>query len=198
MRTVRLVRVIPLVLAVTLSVPAFSTEPMIQAIPNFHQVNACVYRGGQPTALAWPRLSDLGIKTVIDLCRDGENSGADEARAVEAAGMRYVRFPMDGFATPTPAQIANVLRLVEAGDTVFVHCKRGMDRTGTVVAAYRIAHEHWSNRQALDEAESFGMHWYSSGMKRFILAYRAPVPAPAAAATDSVPAVPVEPRRDGR
>ena len=88
--------------------------------------------------------------------------------------MRYVNFPMNGFETPSAAQMAEVLGLVEAGDTVFVHCKLGMDRTGVVVAAYRIAREHWGNQQALDEAEKIGMHWYSGGMKRFILNYRIP------------------------
>ena len=178
MRILRLVRPVPLVLIAVLAIPAHAADLAIQGIPNFHQVNARLYRGGQPSALAWPRLSALGVRTVIDLCREDEHPAADEAWAVEAAGMRYVNFPMNGFATPTSAQIANVLRLVEAGDTVFVHCKRGMDRTGTVVAAYRIANEHWANQQALDEAVSLGMHWYSVGMKRFILAYRVPHPAP--------------------
>jgi hypothetical protein len=83
--------------------------------------------------------------------------------------------------------MAEILDLIEAGDTVFVHCRLGMDRTGVVVAAYRIAREHWANQQALAEAESLGMHWYSSGMKRFILRYRVPAQTPATgtAALDS-------------
>ena len=161
-----------------LAIPAVSAGPSVEGVPNFHQVNARLYRGGQPSAAAWPKLAALGVTTVIDLCREREHSTAAEAKAVEAAGMDYVNFPMDGFATPTAAQMAEVLGLVEAGDTVFVHCKLGMDRTGVVVATYRIAREHWANQQALDEAEAFGMHWFSSGMKRFILNYRRPSQAP--------------------
>src|SRR6185503_17533114 len=96
----------------------------------------------------------------------------DEARAVQAAGMRYVSVPMDGFETPRAEQIAGVLAMIDTSDVVFVHCKMGMDRTGTVVAAYRISREGWKNARALEEAESLGLHWWSRGMKRFIGGYR--------------------------
>ena len=178
MRFHRLSRCLPLLSLVVLVNPAFSADPLVEGVPNFHQVNARLFRGGQPSRAAWPTLAALGVTTVIDLCREGEHSVPDEGRAVEAAGMRYVNFPMNGSATPSAAQIAEALRLIETSDTVFVHCKLGMDRTGVVVAAYRIAREHWANQQALDEAESLGMHWYSSGMKRFILSYRIPDQAP--------------------
>jgi protein tyrosine/serine phosphatase len=162
-----------------LASPAFSADPIVEGIPNFHQVNARLFRGAQPSVEAWSKLATLGVTTVIDLCREREHSTTLEARAVEAAGMRYVNFPMNGFATPSATEMAKALDLIESGDTVFVHCKLGMDRTGVVVAAYRIAREHWANQQALDEAEALGMHWYSSGMKRFILNYRRPDQTPA-------------------
>ena len=28
---------------------------------------------------------------------------------------------------------------------IFVHCRRGKDRTGTVIACYRIQHDGWAN-----------------------------------------------------
>lgn len=182
MRFLRLVRFLPLLSLAILPIPARSVELSIPGIPNFHQVNPRLYRGAQPSADAWPKLATLGIKTVIDLRRESEHSIADEAKAVEAAGMRYVSFPMDGFATPTAEQMARVLGLVDTGDTVFVHCKLGMDRTGSVVAAYRIAREGWENPRALAEANSLGLHWYSQGMKRFIRSYQVTEPALAQAA----------------
>ena len=174
MRSLWLFRYLPVLLLTVLATPAITTELLVEGVPNFHPVNARLFRGGQPSVAAWPKLAALGITTVIDLRRESEHSTAAEAKAVEAAGMGYVSFPMNGFATPSAEQIEELLTLIETGDTVFVHCKVGMDRTGVVVAAYRIAREHWANQQALDEAESLGMHWYSSGMKRFILDYRVP------------------------
>jgi protein tyrosine/serine phosphatase len=177
-----------LLLALALIVsPARSAPITVAGIPNFHQVNVQLFRGGQPAPLAWPQLAALGVTTVLDLRELSEHSTTDEAAAVEREGMRYVSFPMNGFATPTAAQMARVLDLIGPGDTVFVHCKLGMDRTGVVVASYRMAREHWTNRKALDEAVSLGLHWYSGGMKRFIRAYGMSglEPAPALAPSDS-------------
>ena len=46
------------------------------AIPNFHQVNQHVYRGGQPGPGAWQNLAKMGVKTVVDLRREDEHSTA--------------------------------------------------------------------------------------------------------------------------
>ena len=157
---------------------AHATELSIPGIPNFHQVNERIYRGAQPTDDAWPNLARFGVKTVIDLRRPEEHSITAEAKAVTDAGMRYVNIPINGFDTPSPEVVARVLEQLDSGDSVFVHCKLGMDRTGTVVAAYRISRDRWDNRKAADEAMACGLHWYEFGMKRFIRDYRPAVAAP--------------------
>ena len=147
----------------------------VAGVPAFEQVNEHVYRGGQPDDLGWHSLAQLGVKTVIDLRRDGEDGGhsiAGEARAVEGAGMRFISVPMQGApSAPTDEQIAQVLNVLSSGEPVFVHCKKGKDRTGTAIACYRIAHDGWKNRQALAEAKSHGLHWYEIGMQAYILGF---------------------------
>ena len=144
-------------------------------IPNFHQVNDHIYRGGQPAPEAWQSLAKMGIKTVIDLRREDEHSTAAEAQAVSAAGMRYVNVPMKGVVAPTNEQVAKVLALLNSQEPVFVHCKRGADRTGTVIACYRISHDRWQRQQALEEAKSLGMGLVQVGLKHYIMAFQ---PAP--------------------
>ena len=73
---------------------------------------------------------------------------------------------------PLLTDIIKILTILDSGDRVFVHCKEGKDRTGTVVACYRIAADGWGNRKALSEAKSLGMHWYALGMKSYILGFR--------------------------
>jgi len=149
-------------------------------LPHFFPVNDHIYRGAQPTGAGWANLAKLGVKTVIDLRRegeDGEHSIAAEAKAVEAAGMHYVNIPMNGIVAPGGEQISRILTLLESSEPVFVHCKLGKDRTGTVIACYRIAHDLWTNPKAMDEARSLGLHWIEIGMKRYIEGYRSsPVP----------------------
>ncbi len=160
-----------LVLSCSLPVwPALAETPAIP-IPNFHQVNEYVYRGGQPPAESWQSLAKMGVKTVIDLRREDEHSTTEEAKAVEAAGMKYVNVPMKGVVAPTNAQIAKVLAVLNSQEPVFVHCKKGADRTGTVIACYRISHDRWQREQALKEAKSHGMGLVQVGLKRYILAF---------------------------
>jgi protein tyrosine/serine phosphatase len=138
-------------------------------LPNFHEVDSHVYRGAQPTPEGFRSLARLGIKTIIDL-RGPEHSEAAEQQTVEADGMRYVSIPMKGMATPSDEQITGVLELLndDTASPVFVHCKRGADRTGAAVACYRIQHDHWDNNKALREARSFGMSWYQLALQRYV------------------------------
>lgn len=160
-------------LAIAVAAHAAKTPaPPIAGIHNFHQVTEGIYRGAQPEATAWPGLAKLGVKVVLDLRPPGEHSTSAESLAVSAAGMKYVNFPMDGLATPTAAQLRGPLAVLDGPDPVFVHCKQGRDRTGTVIAAYRISRQGWTNEKALGEARDLGMHWYEFGMKRFIAGYR--------------------------
>jgi tyrosine-protein phosphatase SIW14 len=167
------------VLGVSLSAAGLQAGaiPDVPGVPNFHQVDEHVYRGAQPHGQGFAGLAKLGIKTVIDL--RGESS---EERAVQGAGMHYVRLPWSGFKAPADSQILAVLSLLNDSSEwpVFVHCKRGADRTGTAIACYRIEHDHWSNQQALTEAKAFGMSSMEVAMQRFILHFGAPAPAPAA------------------
>jgi tyrosine-protein phosphatase SIW14 len=159
-------------------------------VPNFHQVNEHVYRGGQPPEAAWTSLASLGIQLIVDLRPASEHPVQAEARAVEAAGMRYVNVPMKGFSAPTADAVLKVLDLMqsEAGGSVFVHCRRGSDRTGTVIACYRVLHDHWENQKALQEARSYGMYRTERGMMHYILNFNpAPTPGVLAAASGDQP-----------
>src|SRR5260370_1219646 len=137
---------------------SFAAEPL--GVPNFHTVNDHLYRGAQPTIEGFGNLAKLGVKTIVDLREAGERSLAEQ-KVVEAAGMRYVSVPMRGFQAPTTSQISQVFALLHdiSAGPIFVHCLRGADRTGTVVACYRIEHDHWDNSKALTEARTFGMSW---------------------------------------
>jgi len=156
-------------------------------VPNFQKVDDHVYRGGQAGSDGFKDLARLGIKIVVDLRLVGEHSQADEEKVVTGLGMRYVSIPMRGMSTPKDDQVAAVLALLTdtASGPVFVHCRRGADRTGTVIAAYRIAHDHWENKKALDEARSYGMSFFERAMQRYVMRYKPNADAvSASAATD--------------
>lgn len=149
------------------------------AVHNFHQVDAHLYRGGQPDAKGFKDLARIGVRTIIDL-RSAVNQ-RKEKKLVEAAGMHYVNVPMSGMRAPSDEQIATVFKIIDDPTAwpIFVHCKRGADRTGTVIACYRIAHDRWDNRKALEEARYDGMRWIERAMMRYILTFQPPAAASA-------------------
>jgi protein tyrosine phosphatase (PTP) superfamily phosphohydrolase (DUF442 family) len=120
-----------------------------------YRVDENVFRGKQPTKPEIPVLATRGIKTVLDL-RGGKPW---ERQAVESAGMKYVRIGLSGVLAPTEQQMDRILAVLEdpALAPVFVHCRRGADRTGLVIACYRIDHDRWTNAQAMKEARELGL-----------------------------------------
>ncbi len=139
---------------------------------NFHEVNDKLYRGGQPKDDEFAELKKLGIVTVIDI-RDNDDNALKEKAMVEKAGMRFINYPLGNWSRPDIQDIDKILAeiAVPANQPVFVHCKRGSDRTGTVIAVYRIAHDDWDAKRASDEAKTFGIGWWEFGMKDFINDY---------------------------
>jgi tyrosine-protein phosphatase SIW14 len=155
-----------------LSLPAFAGSS-VQGVKNFYQVNNHVYRGAQPTDEGFNYLAKIGVKTVVNLREHDERSLAEE-HVVTADGMQYVNVPMTGLTPPTEAQITKILALLEDDTTgpVFVHCQRGADRTGAVIAAYRVDHDHWDNARALTEAKSRGMSFFQFPREHYILTFQ--------------------------
>lgn len=150
----------------------WAAEP-VTGIENFHKVNQFVYRGAQPTDEGFRNLGTLGVKVIIDL-REHDQRAAAEERTVTGDGMRYVNVPMTGMTPPTEAQIKQILTLIEdqTAGPVFVHCKRGADRTGAVIAAYRIEHDKWENSKALSEAMMDKMSHFQFQRQRYIREFR--------------------------
>jgi protein tyrosine phosphatase (PTP) superfamily phosphohydrolase (DUF442 family) len=154
-----------------LVLPAFAGSSP-QGIKNFYQVDQNVYRGAQPTEDGFKYLAQIGVKTVLDL-RAADDRSESEETMVAAAGMKYVNVPMTGLAAPTEAQISRILGILEGGSgAVFVHCKRGADRTGVVIASYRIDHDGWDNAHALSEAKARGMSFFQFPRMSYISAFR--------------------------
>lgn len=152
-----------------LSLPA--AVESVHGIPNFQAVNEQLYRGGQPTKDGFRELAAMGVTTVIDLRGEGGRSES-EKKLVKSLGMRYVNIPMKSMRTPDGHDINHALKIMNGSDgPVFVHCRRGKDRTGAVVAAYRIQHDHWTNREALREARGYGMSWYQVPIQNYVRGY---------------------------
>ena len=137
--------------------------------PAVFRVDDHVYRGRQPQQADYALLAQMGIRTVLDL-RGGSIHAPRERKEVEASGMSYVSIQLSGLFAPSYKQVSRILAVLEDPERgpVFVHCRRGDDRSGVVIACYRMAHDHWTNKQAMAEALEHGISSFEVLMRRFI------------------------------
>lgn len=143
--------------------------PAQEGILNFGKVSERLYRGAQPDATGLKNLQRLGIRMVVDLRLPDKHSQAESA-AAQANGLTYTNIPLSGLGRPADEQVRKVLALIANGPgPVFVHCEHGCDRTGTIIACYRLQHDRWSSEAALEEAARYGLSKLERGMKRYIL-----------------------------
>jgi len=138
-------------------------------IDNFGQINTNYFRGAQPDGRDYSDLAVLGVKTVIDLTRDGREN---ERGLVEAAGMKFYRIPMTTSDRPSDQAVAEFLKLVTnpANLPVYVHCQGGRHRTGVMTAVYRMTQDGWTADQAYAEMKRYKFEGFPGHpeLKRFV------------------------------
>jgi tyrosine-protein phosphatase SIW14 len=168
-------------LLLSLAIPATAqTAPAARLagirIDNFGQVDDNYYRGAQPDGRDYADLAALGVKTVIDLTRDGR---ADERGIAERAGMRFFRIPMTTTDRPSEAAVAQFLKLVgdRANQPVYVHCQGGRHRTGTMTAIYRMTRDGWTADRAYAEMKQYKFDGFPGHptLKSFVYDYYAQI-----------------------
>jgi uncharacterized protein (TIGR01244 family) len=138
-------------------------------VMNFAHVDDDLFRGAQPGDEGVGELAAFGIRTIVNLRTDAEAVAAERIMA-EAAGLRFIHIPLASRGRPDDATVERILQHLTdpANHPLFVHCRRGADRTGTIIACYRIARHGWPAEWARDEASGHGLGWWQYGMKGYI------------------------------
>ena len=146
-----------LLLGATAARPPEWAQPVpLEGVPNLHKVNDSLYRSAQPTAQGMKNLEKLGIRKVINL-------RAFHSDRDELAGTRILNEELSVKTWHIEDEdVVRVLRLVKdpAGGPYLIHCLHGADRTGTMVAMYRMVVQGWRREQAIDELVNggYGFH----------------------------------------
>jgi protein tyrosine/serine phosphatase len=125
-------------------------------LPNLFQVSDTLFRGAQPSKLGMQELQKMGIKTVINL----RATHSDRSK-LKGTSLRYEHIIFNTF-HPELEDVVRFFKIVNdsVNQPVFVHCQHGADRTGMMVAAYRMVVQDWTKEDAIREMleGGFGFH----------------------------------------
>ena len=134
-------------------------------IKNFYKVGNGVYRSGQPSAEAFKEMEQMGIKEVLNL--RNYHSNKDEAKGTN---LKLNRVAMNAHDSDWDELVKALQIIKNRKGPIVIHCWHGSDRTGLVVALYRIVFQGWTKDDALDELEhgGYGYHKIYSNIKAFI------------------------------
>ena len=127
-----------------------------KGLSNTHSVSPMLYRGAQPTADGFKTLEAMGVKSIINL----RNLHSDRD-AMVGTGLKYFRLHVDTL-LPEDDEVESFVQILAKADNlpVFVHCRHGSDRTGLMVAVYRVVFQGWSKEQAIQDMRDggYGFH----------------------------------------
>ncbi len=146
----------------------WATPFKLEGIPNLNLVAPNLYRSAQPTAAGFKLAENtLKLRAVLDL----RNFHSD-VDLIKGTLIQFNAVPMTPWSINKDDVILalKVINAAKAKGPVLVHCQHGADRTGVVIAMYRILYQGWTKQQALDEMENggFNFHHIFSNIPKFI------------------------------
>ncbi len=138
--------------------PAHWAQPVLgTGLENVYQVDKQLYRSEQPELAQFQALAKLGVQEVLNL----REYHSDQH---EAEGLPFTLHELNLAAgSVTPEQLLEALRIIHRQKGgLLVHCWHGSDRTGVVIAAYRLVMQNWTKAQAIDEMLNGGYGYHSN------------------------------------
>ncbi len=132
---------------------------------NLYKLNDSMYRCEQPTKNEFEHLTTLGIKSVLNLRATHSDTSLIKNLALKDYSVKITT------ARFSDTEIIDALKIIkQAPKPLLVHCKHGSDRTGVVIAMYRIIFEGWTKEKALDELlnGAYGFHEQYDNIPRYI------------------------------
>jgi hypothetical protein len=126
---------------------------------NFARVSLDILRCGSPTFGDIVRLhKGFGIESVLDLRDDADRADPTNVSYGISPVLRlveYCGFPLRGreLTVETAERVVTVVDGLPK--PVLIHCVRGCERTGWVVALCRVAFQNWTEERAIFERRTF-------------------------------------------
>ena len=137
-------------------------------IGNFYKVTNDIYRGDRPTVNDLKDLQARGIKTILDL----EAFYTDRYVIAESqTHFKFLHVRMNPWNIENEDIVTALKILTDKNNyPIYVHCQHGSDRTGVVIAMYRIIIQDWTKDDAIAEMKGggYGFHLIWKNIPEYI------------------------------
>ena len=130
----------------------------VKGLDNFHKVSETLFRSAQPTREGMKKAEELGIGTVISL-----RSKQKDIELAENTDLKLIHVSMRAW-NPRYEDAVKVMQLLNPDNLsanekpILIHCYHGADRTGMMVALYRMVYQNWEREETLSEMLNDGYH----------------------------------------
>ena len=156
-----------LALAAELNRPSEWAVPMqLQGVGNLYKINDTLYRSEQPSKQGMINLERIGIITIINLRALHSDSNALKGTKLLNTELSVKTWHIED------EDVIRVLRIIrkKEGGPFLIHCQHGADRTGVMIAMYRIVEQGWSKDEAVREMVDggYGFHAIWSNIINYI------------------------------
>jgi len=133
------------------------------SLQNLYKVDQNLFRSEQPTKIGMKELQELGVKTILNV-RNLRNDIC-EAKSTDL----ILRRKRINTWTINYDEVVSALKIIqESPKPVLIHCKHGSDRTGCIVAAYRVSFQNWTKEDAISEFKSGGYGFHEDAFKNVL------------------------------
>jgi hypothetical protein len=165
----RYILMMALAILTTQVAPGQVRSPFPWLPTNFDTTVNGNYRGARITSHA--QLDSMrtvyGIRTIINLAKDAlPKKGTGEIEWSKELGIEYVAVYL-GDAPPSEENWRKIRELLSRGG-VYLHCAHGADRTGAIIAKYRIDVEDVDPCEAYREARRYGFKPWLGKLRAWI------------------------------
>ena len=143
--------------ALVLLLSGFAVIVRANALRTPEKVSEGVFRGPHPGEADLRELSRMGIRTVLSL-EDDPSVVAEEGKACQSFNIDFVNIPLSEVAPPSADALTQAVNIIQEyrDRGIYVHCRRGIDRTGYVIAAFRMLVEKCDLDKAYKECCDHG------------------------------------------
>lgn len=122
---------------------------------RFRHITDGIYAGAAPNQDNIATLAQLGVKYVLSL----DQTIANNIKPwLDQYKIKQILIPIEPTTTLTDNLkylARNIVRILSSFQPIYVHCLHGSDRTGLAIALYRVAKQHYSVNQAINEAKRY-------------------------------------------